>query len=682
MRHMRWMVILAGLTGLAGAAPRPATDTERQNWLNYLLPLPHEIVIDQAATFNPADIGLVIDAEAGPVQAQIRDELTALFQEPAGQAPTGSAFQIYLGVLDGQGRVGGQAVADAGRLKTCPNSRQAYLIRPAGDAGLVVAALDEKGLYYGAQTLRQLLSAGVLTNGSVRIPLAEVTDWPDMEERGIWNSARVVPRLAALKLNYLTYVCGHAASSNFWPRPRLDPAMMDLLRRHAMVERVQMLHHLNYFDRLFGIYKTHPELMGQGAAAVCEGEQYKFAKRDIPVICASQPLWKTIVADMLAALGEQHAPEVSVWLSEFKGQCQCAQCLKSGLTQTQLESKLVVDAWQSIRAEYPEMGLRIFYSQGDATPATAQALSALPPDVKIERVYSIYPPFLEAAQRGQWVLSFSGYNCITTPDDCFRMPERIIGPITNGYAAKLKGVLSISGHYYGAGLIPLDYYAEIYGFPLSAVAEWSWNVNGRTPRQFTEAWATRAGYDRPALFADWVEIITQLKAALDKPRQPGAGLPKTKGFKNQFAEIGAIIRNRDAFGLFDIDTLNKADALCREALALAEPLNPLMPALETRYFAALVKSYRCLNELSDSIAQDDKTKNIDTTRVKKAWANYQVAVAEALACNDRRIELWQTDPVDYVEKVQGEIRGQWLAVRNAMDEAITEVLNRAPAQGG
>lgn len=160
MRHMRWMAILAGLAGLAGAAPRPATEAERQNWLNYLLPLPHEVAIDQAATFNPADVGLVINAEAGPVQAQIRDELTALFQESAGQAPTGSAFRIYLGVLDGQGRVGGQAVADAGRLKTCPNSKQAYLIRPIGDAGLIVAALDEKGLYYGAQTLRQLLSAG------------------------------------------------------------------------------------------------------------------------------------------------------------------------------------------------------------------------------------------------------------------------------------------------------------------------------------------------------------------------------------------------------------------------------------------------------------------------------------------------------------------------------------------
>ncbi len=661
-----------GLSGWGAAAVQPATDAERQNWVNHLMPLPHEISITQSAVLNPADVGLAIAADAGPVQAQIKDELTALFQDAAGVAPTGAAFRIVLGVLDGQGRLAGSALAGAERLQACPNKNQAYIIRPNGDDCLAVAALHEKGLYYGAQTLRQLLSAGIFTNGSVRIPLAEVTDWPDMEERGIWNAARAVPFLAGLKLNFMTYMCGHEASSNAWHRPKVDPTMMDLLRRHAMVERVQMIHHLNYFDRLFGIYKAHPELMGQGAAAVCEGEQYKYSKRDIPVICASQPLWKTIIADMLAALGEQGAPEVSVWLSEFKGQCQCPQCRDS--SQTLLESRLVADAWSSIRGKYPDMILRIFYSQGDGSPATDQALRELPPEVRIERVYSIYKPFLDAAQRGQWVLSFSGYDCIAGPDNSFRTPERIIPRITNGYAAKLKGVLSCSYHYYGEGMLPPEYYRQVHGFPASALAEWSWNVNGRTPRQFTEAWAARAGYAEPARFADWMEAISRLKTALEKPRQPGAGLPKTKGFKNQFAEIGAIIRNRDAFGLFDIDTLDKADALCREALALAEPLSPPMPALETRYFAALVKSYRCLNELSDSMAPDDKTKNIDAARVKEAWANYQAAVEEALACNDRRIELWLADPADYVEKAQGEISGQWLAVRNAMDEAITEII--------
>ena len=314
-----------------------------------------------------------------------------------------------------------------------------------------MAALDERGLYYGAQTLRQLLEAK-FTADAVTIPLATVTDWPDMEERGSWNSARVVPFLSSLKLNFLTYTCGSTMRPDGFPRPVLDPKVMDLLRRHAMVDRIQMLHHLNYFDRLYGIYKLHPELKGQGDEATCKGEVYKRAKRDIPVICASQPLWKTVLTNMLEALGEQAAPEVSVWLSEFEGRCQCPACSKS--TQVQLESKLVLEAWQAARKKYPKLGLRIFFSQGDAGPATIQALAELPPEVKIERVYGIYQPFLDAARSGRWVLSFSGYDCIASPDNRFLNPEAILRPIANGYAARLKGRIELQLSVLREGRLP------------------------------------------------------------------------------------------------------------------------------------------------------------------------------------------------------------------------------------
>jgi hypothetical protein len=74
-----------------------------------------------------------------------------------------------------------------------------------------------------------------------------------------------------------------------------------------------------------------------------------------------------------------------------------------------------------------------------------------------------------------------------SPDNGFRSPDGIIGPITNGYAAGLKGVLSMSAPYFGNGTFPAGYYPVVYAYPLSALAEWSWNVQGRTPRQFMEA---------------------------------------------------------------------------------------------------------------------------------------------------------------------------------------------------
>jgi hypothetical protein len=674
-----WQSRVLAVEPYSDAEMSEAAKLEQQEWVNHLLPLPHEIAIPKSVTLKPGEVGVVIKTNAGPVHQQIQAELATLFKERAGQAPTGTAFQIIFGVLDDQGRVEGHAASDAARLKSCPNPTQAYLIRPEGDHRLVVAALNERGLYYGAQTLRQLLEAR-FTADTITIPLATITDWPDLEERGSWNSARVVPFLSALKLNFLTYTCGSSMGSNGWPLPVLDPEAMGLLRRHAMVERVQMLHHLNYFDRIYGLYKLYPELKGQGDAAIVKGEAYKVAQRDIAVICASQPRWKTILTEMLEALGEQGAPEVSVWLSEFAGHCQCAECRKS--TQVQLESKLVAAAWQEARKQYPDLKLRIFYSQGDASPATVQALADLPPEVRIERVYGLAQPFRDAARQGKWVLSFDGeYGCMFfSPDNGFRSPDGIIGPITNGYVVGLKGVLSMSAAYFGNGTFPAGYYPVVYAYPLSALAEWSWNVHGRTPRQFMEAWATRAGHQQPARFADWVEAISAVKMALAHPHAPGAGLPTTVGFKNQFATIAECIRERKPIGLFGASELVVATAHCQKALALAEPLNKPEPATETRYFVALLTMYERLNVLSESITGLAPSQPTGKSKVQEAWTAYQEAVDAALVANAKRIELWRTEPADYVESAQQEIRGQWLKVQKAMGEAIAELLKAAQVE--
>jgi len=668
MKWMRWMVVGFGMIGSVWAAPQAVPEAEQQQWIKHLLPLPHEIAIAKSVTLKPADIGIVIRNDAGPVQVQILADLTALFQERAGQMPTGTTFQIILGVLDEKGQVEGRAVADAAHLKSCPNSAQAYLIRPDGDTRLVVAALNEKGLYYGAQTLRQLLAAK-LTRDSIIIPLAVVTDWPDMEERGVWNSPfEAIPWMAALKLNHQTYVCGQTPGTNQIPVPRIDRVKLDMLRQYAMVICARMLYHLNYFDKYYGLYKFYPELKGQGEKAVCAGELFKFAKRDIPVICASQPQWRIIVADMLKEMAAQGAREVTVWLSEFEGQCQCAECLKS--TQVQLESKLVTEAWQEARKKYPDLMLRIFFSQGDASPATVQALADLPPEIKIERVYSIYKPFLDAAAQGRWVLSFSGA-VIGNSDQRFKISEALVKPITNGYTAKLKGVLSLCGPYLGNGLIPPNYYPIVLDYPLSALAEWSWNVNGRTVRQFNAAWATRHGFNDPALFAEWTEVISALNPGM-------LGTPSKKDFKNQFRVTADKIKHRQSLSCFSTQELTIALGQCWSALAIAEKLNQLEPAVETRYFLACVQMQAKLAALSDLIVKSDVTQPSGRQQVKEAWDALRTAMDAVLAAKGRQIDLWKAKPADFTKKVQEEIRGQWLEIQKAMDEAIAGLLKTMP----
>lgn len=92
--------------------------------------------------------------------------------------------------------------------------------------------------------------------------------------------------------------------------------------------------------------------------------------------------------------------------------------------------------------------------------------------------------------------------------------------------------------------------------------------------------------------------------------------------------------------------------------------------------------YAGLNALSDCLTGCNLKQPANATKLQAAWVDYQSAVAEVLTANDRRVALWHGEPAGYVAQLQAEIRDQWLPVQKAMDEAITEVLQEAPAQGG
>jgi hypothetical protein len=64
---------------------------------------------------------------------------------------------------------------------TGPGSREAFLLR-AGPEGAEVQARSSAGLYYGAQTLRQLIEGA---GAEAALPEVEIHDWPSLAYRGI-----------------------------------------------------------------------------------------------------------------------------------------------------------------------------------------------------------------------------------------------------------------------------------------------------------------------------------------------------------------------------------------------------------------------------------------------------------------------------------------------------------------
>jgi hexosaminidase len=172
VKFVRRLLILLALCVPSGAFAHPA-----------LIPMPTSVVWHDGSV--PIGVGTVVEG---------RGEA----------APTAAFLSQALG-LNNAGE-GGSRI----RLSLVPKSKianpEAYRLRAAGNS-ILIEASDPRGLFYGAQTLRQLVS-----NGSV--PSVDISDAPRFRWRGLLidegrhffgkpTLLKIIDEMAAYKLNTL-----------------------------------------------------------------------------------------------------------------------------------------------------------------------------------------------------------------------------------------------------------------------------------------------------------------------------------------------------------------------------------------------------------------------------------------------------------------------------------------------
>jgi len=410
-----WLyMFLLFLAGLLNAEIKEASQEGISIWTRRVIPLPHEFSVKKEVVLSPSDISLKLRTGAGDVEKTGFAELENLFREKTGEVPSGKKFLILIGVLDDKGAVEGRKVGNAVRLKSLPNNQQAYIIESQGENTIIVAGLNERGVYYGIRTLYQLLEM-TLTPDKAIIPLVSVVDWPDFDERGVWNfmTDEYLPWYASYKLNF-----SHL-SAGLVPNPvkreenvRVRDMTGYLKRRHirAFVEAFSITH-LNFLDRYFGLYQAYPELAGKGEKAWQKANPHPQHR----VPCATNPLMVKVLTEIMESAAEQGARDFSVWLSEFTSQCECEECMKTG--QSEAETYAAISAWKKVREKYPDFVLRIFYAITPPKDKIIDFFSKIPIEVKLERcgqetvsikpryVYA-NPGFDEFAARGGWVATY------------------------------------------------------------------------------------------------------------------------------------------------------------------------------------------------------------------------------------------------------------------------------------
>ena len=157
-----------------------------------IIPAPQRIAWGQGAFVLGPDVTIQISAQAtqedGTVATMLRDELAEI---------CGAKIDIQRGERDA-----GRCAIDL-RLDASTAIRKEGYTLDASDSGVVIVGADRRGLFYGTQTLLQLVSAD--REGRPHVPVVSIQDWPDMGLRGFhlcFQAGRVDVDLAKRLIRY------------------------------------------------------------------------------------------------------------------------------------------------------------------------------------------------------------------------------------------------------------------------------------------------------------------------------------------------------------------------------------------------------------------------------------------------------------------------------------------------
>ena len=185
-----------------------------------LIPMPQEVLRGKGRFVFSEEVSIAAADKNGPEDrfsaARLQEELYESLQLRPRIASTGGKRTIRLGRI-GRDKAVDAAIAKAGITPPAKLGEEGYILRVAPEE-ILIAANTAAGVFYGVQTLRQLVRSNRKGNS---IPCLTITDWPALALRGWMDDIsrgpiptmeflkNVVRKLAEYKLNYFTLYTEH-----------------------------------------------------------------------------------------------------------------------------------------------------------------------------------------------------------------------------------------------------------------------------------------------------------------------------------------------------------------------------------------------------------------------------------------------------------------------------------------
>lgn len=601
-------IILPALVSSALCEVDRVSRAERTDWVRHTIPLPKSVRIDRKARVAIGSVEIIAPAGEELVLRQAVIELTELLGPRTG--PTQFTIEMTLGGPDSRS------------LAKLPNSGQAYRVFPVGEDRLKLVALTPRGLYYAAKTVQQLLKPRI-EGRTACIPLVTITDWPDMEDRGVWGADCFAHLrwMGDRKLNLAEQITDHGVDSNGAPFASLRPAQRPLVEEGPLygIEPIPVVLHLEQSSKN-GAIQAYPYIKGRSEV---EG-----------AMCYSQPKTVRIIAEWIEQLaGLPNVDEVDVWMSENlhgKTGCQCDLCVRTGVDPMVLEARAVVKAWRMVQKRTGrDIGIRLLTSEA-TEEFNGQIIAELPREVKLVYYHSLLtytcwhapqlrPYLADFAAGGGWLSVCPNLGSLPG----FWMPFNSVGFIRYRMEEYLsKGVRGLLGY-----PVPRMHYTY---FNTEAAAEYTWNLRGRSEREFAVSHAVREGIRDPEKFADYVLAVGRVEwdcYGSDWPSRAQNWIEDpidVRLVKGTVPDIGYVKWDFITVPFGSIRTLrqlNEDVELAARAVRLADELGIETYRHEARVARGLIGSLKALYELKQ-LVRDGRIEARDKARAQEQFQAY------------------------------------------------------------